>query len=242
MAVGAAPVCMRPALRRGNHETACLDGAGAKKHMPVRPAAGKGEGGRNGQDLGPGLRQPAIEMRKSQIVADGQAGLYPVDPGHHHPVAGREMIRFAIGFSVTDIGVEHVDLVIFRLNGAVRTDEELPVDVPAIFGAKEHGPDRQRHPKRGGAAAQLVKGRAFVGRFRLVGKRATAGGKKGGGLGKADQLCPVTGGAVDHRQQRRQGLLGGAGGAILQRGDGKGGACRAHAARSLSRWPALSRA
>ena len=81
MAEGLAAVLVLAALRRREHEAAVLDGARAHQHMPVRFAGLPGEGGRDRQEGGAGFRQRAIERRKAQVVADGQAEPAPRQVG-----------------------------------------------------------------------------------------------------------------------------------------------------------------
>ena len=79
-------------------------------------------------------------------------------------------------------------------------------------------------------------------RLRLISKRGAAGGKEGGSLWKTDEFRAVICRPVDQRHECAKCLLGGAGGAILQRGDGHRVAPSGHAASSLSRWPVFSSA
>ena len=160
----------------------------------------------------------------------------------YHFIARGKIVGFAIAFSVADIGVEHVNLVILRTDPAVGADKQMPVDVTAVRPEEEHRSDGQLDPAPCGGIAQPVQNRAFARRLCLIGKRGAAGGKEGGSLWKTDEFRAVICRPVDQRHECAKCLLGGAGGAILQRGDGHRVAPGGHAASSLSRWPAFSSA
>ena len=242
MAIGAAAVRMGAALRGGDDETACFNGARTKQHMPVRLAAVEGEGRRNGQHFRAVPRKAAVEMREAQVVTDGQPHIHAAAVRTHHFIARGKIAGFAIAFPVADIGVEHVNLVILRADPAVGADKQMPVDVTAVRPEEEHRSDGQLDPAPCGGIAQPVQNRAFARRLRLIGKRGAAGGKEGGSLWKTDEFRAVICRPVDQRHECAKCLLGGAGGAILQRGDGHRVAPGGHAASSLSRWPAFSSA
>ena len=75
VAVGVAAVFVMPALCRGKHETAGLDGACAQQEVPVRFAGLLCEGSRHRDHFRTRLGQRAIERRKAHVVANGQSDL-----------------------------------------------------------------------------------------------------------------------------------------------------------------------
>src|SRR4051812_37380598 len=114
MAEGLAAILVPAALRRGEDETAILDGAGALQHMPMRLAGLPGESRGYGEERSAGFGQAAIQRREAQVVADGQAEPPPGQIGPHAEIARAVIARFAIALAAGEIDVEHVDLVIAR--------------------------------------------------------------------------------------------------------------------------------
>src|SRR5208282_5187222 len=73
MAVGLASARVLAALGGSEDVGARLDGAGAHKGVPMRLPRRLGEGRRNREEAGAGLRQRAVEIGEAQVVADGHA-------------------------------------------------------------------------------------------------------------------------------------------------------------------------
>src|SRR6185312_16992906 len=115
VAVGLAPVRMKPRLRRGEHEAEILDGPRAQQWLPMRAPRRLGEGGRDDEQLCPGGAQAAKELRKADVVAHREpkaahGGLYD-----HRRRPGSHVRRLAIGvgfLALRDLHVEEVDLVV----------------------------------------------------------------------------------------------------------------------------------
>src|ERR687895_93259 len=124
MAEGLATVFMPATLRRGKHETAILNCAGTLQYVPMRFTGLPGEGGRRRQEGGAGFRQRPIKRRETQVIANRQAKPAPGQIGHHAEIARAEVARFAITLAVSQIDIEHVDLVITRGDLALRVDQE----------------------------------------------------------------------------------------------------------------------
>src|SRR3954454_281932 len=114
MAERRAPVLVRAALGSGQNVTAILDGARPDQHMPVGLAGLLGKRSRDRDKGGPGLREGAIERRKAQVVADGEAQPAPWQVDRHSALARPEAVRLAIALAAGEVDVEHVDLVIAR--------------------------------------------------------------------------------------------------------------------------------
>src|SRR5262249_43265172 len=85
---GFAPVSMAAGLRRGNNEGAVLDRARPLQDVPVRLAGLAREGCGRGQRRRPRVSLRPIEMRKADVVADGDAELKPQQIGDDGPIAG----------------------------------------------------------------------------------------------------------------------------------------------------------
>ena len=113
MAIGAAAVRMGAALCGGDDEAAGFNGTRTKQHMPVRFAAVEGKGRWDGQHFRTVAREAAVEMWEAQVVTDGQPHIHAAAVRTYHFIARGKIAGFAIAFSVADIGVEHVNLVIF---------------------------------------------------------------------------------------------------------------------------------
>src|SRR5437660_11890379 len=73
VAIGAAAVLMQAPLCGGEHEGAGLNGAGADEHLPMGLARLSGEGRRDGDELGAGCGERAVERGKAEVVADAEA-------------------------------------------------------------------------------------------------------------------------------------------------------------------------
>ena len=247
MTISAPPIGMGAALRRRDDEAARFNGAGPQQHMPMRLTAGKGKGCRYRDHVGAGPRKRAVEMRKTNIIANCQANSDTAAFGEDQPVAGGKMIRLAIASSITNIGIKHVNLVIGGTDAAVAGDQHSPVHNPRIQpAANEKGPDQKIDRMRGGTVRQRRQRVAVILPLGLALQCVARGGKKGGSLGKADQFGPGPGRAANHRDQLRQRFPGRAGSTILQRRDAdpiRGAAIHmtGHAASNASSLPAPSR-
>jgi hypothetical protein len=95
-----------PDLTRRDHPCPVLDRAGAKQYLPVVAAGPLRELGRDGQDLGAGKGERAVELRVPQVVADRQTDLYAVDIRDDRLVTRRDPGRFGVDGSVVHRYVE----------------------------------------------------------------------------------------------------------------------------------------
>ncbi|MNZ36371.1 hypothetical protein D3C78_537880 [compost metagenome] len=101
-----------------------FDGPRAHQHLPVGGAGDGGKGRGRADQLGAGLAQGAVELRETQVVADGQAE--PADRGidHHHLGAVGIVVGLAVAAAVIGhIDVEQVDLVVARHPFALFVDQ-----------------------------------------------------------------------------------------------------------------------
>src|ERR1700761_5968187 len=130
----AAAILVLAALRRGEHVTLVLDGAGAQQHFPVRAAGRVGESGRHHDQRA--IAQPAVQLRETQIVADRQADsserrLEGADLG-----ARADGARFVERF-FTFFEVEQVNLVVAGDFLALRVEDQRGVQDAVRFGRRD---------------------------------------------------------------------------------------------------------
>lgn len=132
---------MPPYLGRGNHPALGLDGAGPQQHLPVRLARRDREGGRVGQDLGPGdaagrrLGEGQRRLGKAQVEADEAA--HAADGGVEG--RGEALAGTHDGALTQGAVVEEVQLVVGGgvVDGAVGADPEgAVVEARADGGAR----------------------------------------------------------------------------------------------------------
>src|ERR1700716_2148785 len=72
VAVGFTAVGVKSRLRRGDDITEIFDRTGAQQSLPVGASGRAREGRRYCQDLCAGCAQTAKQLRKSDVIADGQ--------------------------------------------------------------------------------------------------------------------------------------------------------------------------
>src|SRR5690625_2919076 len=118
---------MGAALRWCKDEAAGLDRARAQEDLPVRMAGEGGEGGRHGQKTRAFLGKRAVELWKTQVIADAQAQAAPGQLGCDQLLAWPENTRFPVALPVGNIDVEHVDLVIAGGDFAFGRKEEAAI-------------------------------------------------------------------------------------------------------------------
>ena len=66
---------MQSSLCRRQHVGGVLDGTGLKQHLPMVLSGEGGEGGWNHQQISAGTDEMSVELRKADVVADGQSHL-----------------------------------------------------------------------------------------------------------------------------------------------------------------------
>ena len=86
----------------------------------MRPPGRHREDRRHGEEIGAGLRQRAVEMRKADIVAHAHAEPAPRRLGDDRLPAGAVGVALAIALAARQIDVEHVDFVVARDDRAAR--------------------------------------------------------------------------------------------------------------------------
>jgi hypothetical protein len=93
----------------------------------VRLAGLAREGGGNGEHIGSGLGQRAVEMREAQVIAHGQAEPAPGQVGDDASVARLVVLRLAVALAARQLDVEHVDLVEAGDDYALRREQQRAV-------------------------------------------------------------------------------------------------------------------
>src|SRR5437763_7442178 len=114
---------MLSALRRSNYETTILDCARPQQGVPMRLSCGFRKGRRNGEYYCAALGQCAVEVRKPQIVADGQSDASPGNICGYRLCARCDSVRLAIAFTIRKIDIKQVNLVVTRGNPPVGTQK-----------------------------------------------------------------------------------------------------------------------
>ena len=132
VAPGLAAILVAAALGRGEHPRACLDGTRAQQHLPMSLPGGTGEGAGHRQHTRPRLGEQAVEIGEAQVVADREPDDSRCGGGDHGTVAGFVVRRLLPALSAADLDIEHVDLVVARLQLTLRTEEAGAVDRAAV--------------------------------------------------------------------------------------------------------------
>src|SRR5438105_2397340 len=114
---------MLSALRRSNYETTILDRARPQQRVPMCLSCGFRKGRRNGEYYCAALGQRAVEVRKPQVVADGQSEASPGKVCGYGLCAGCDRVRLPIAFTIGKIDIKQVNLVVTRGNPPVGTQK-----------------------------------------------------------------------------------------------------------------------
>ncbi len=123
-------------------------------------AGGRREGRRDGQDLGPGEHQPAVELREAQVVADRHPHGATDRAARDHLVAGQRRRRLAVG-DAADLDVEHVQLAVDGVDGSVGKDEQAGVVAARLpLDPLDDAAGEDRDPPVAGPAARRLDGGA----------------------------------------------------------------------------------
>src|ERR1700752_4790118 len=99
---------MFSALRGRNPETTIFNCARPQQHMPMRLSCGGGKGRRNTEQLSTTFCQCAVEVRKAQIITNGQSYATPGKIGCYRLCAGCNRVRFPIAFTGRKIDIEQM--------------------------------------------------------------------------------------------------------------------------------------
>ena len=132
MPPGHAPVGVFADLRRRDHISAVLNGAGPKKHLPMGTPGGHGEGRGDEQDRGARQSVVAVKMREAQIITDRQRQWPKGAVGQHGLGAGRVAVGFACFWAPVEENVEEVDLVVACHDLARRVHQYAVVQIAAV--------------------------------------------------------------------------------------------------------------
>jgi hypothetical protein len=138
---------MQAALRRCEHEGAGLDGAGARQDMPMRLSGLLGKGGRDGDELGAGRSERAIERGEAKVVADAQAHPAEGEIGEHRLGARTEILRLAVALAAGKVDIEHMQLVVARGDAALGIDQIRAVRDPRLVELDGDRADMQPNSK-----------------------------------------------------------------------------------------------
>ena len=114
--------------------------------LPGRPGEGRG----HADEVGAGLGQRAIERRKAQVVADGEAEPPPGQIGEDRRRARPEARRLAIAFAARQVDVEHVDLVVAGGDAALGVEEIGAVGAACRLDLDGERADQQPDAELGG--------------------------------------------------------------------------------------------
>src|SRR6185295_4574629 len=144
---GRAAVLVQAALGRCEHEGAGLDGAGARQDMPMRLAGLLGKGGRDGDELGTGGSERAIERGEAKVVADAQAQPAEGEIGEHRLGARTEILRLAVALAAGKVDIEHMQLVVARGDAALGIDQIRTIGDPRLIELDGDRADMQPNSK-----------------------------------------------------------------------------------------------
>src|SRR5262245_4849738 len=95
-----------------------------------------GEGGGDGDELGAGKRERAVESGEAEIVADRKSQAAEGKLGNDRRRARPGVIGFAVALATGKIDVEEMQLVVARRDPSFRIDE-----IGAVGGARAVEPD-----------------------------------------------------------------------------------------------------
>ena len=111
-----------------------------------------GKGRRHRQDLGPSLREGAVQSRKPQVVANTKAQL---SPGRLHDsrLGARTIaLRLVIPLGLRQGDIEHVNFIIKRNNLPLCIDHNRAVGKAAVIAVGFDRHRAKRNPKSSSAA------------------------------------------------------------------------------------------
>ena len=118
------------------------------------------------------MRQLAIQLRETQIVADRQSKFAPREIGNHRPASARDRVRLAIGFAARQIYVEEKNLVVARDDVSFRVEQKRAVRGFRLAYLDRQRSDQKPDAKLFGKYAKLRQRRIAVFGKRLVEFRA----------------------------------------------------------------------
>src|SRR5262245_20366581 len=147
VAEGRPPVLMQPSLSGCEDEGAGLDCAGARQNMPVCLASLLGEGGRDGDKLGAGSSEHAIERGEAEVVANTKAESAEGEIGKHRLGARAEILRLAIALAAGKVDIEHMQLVVARGDAALGIDQIRTIGDPCLVELDGDRADMQPNSK-----------------------------------------------------------------------------------------------
>lgn len=90
--IGLPPIGVNPALRGGQNKTAGFYRPCPLQHMPMCLSGGLGKGRRYRYYINALLAQPAIQVRKPDIITDAQADMADICLGVDHFMPGSEIV------------------------------------------------------------------------------------------------------------------------------------------------------
>ena len=142
----ATPV-VQAGLRRSQHIGGVFNGSGLKQHLPVVLAGEGGESGWNHQQIGSSPHEVSIQLRKANVVTDGQTHLAQTRHIHHRRqlLAGIHGCRLAVGVAVGKVNVEEVDLVVAGQQLAIPVHQFGPVQRPRAITHRRRESSAQQH-------------------------------------------------------------------------------------------------
>ena len=202
VAIGHSITGMIAGLRRRHNETSRLNRPRAQQHMPMCLSRHLGEGRRHSDQFGASMGERTIQRRKTKIVTNGKSKLPPGKINDDGFISGSESGAFRIALAVTEIDVEHMNLVVCCNNLAQIIKHISTVCDPAIVKADGQTPAVDPHfvLSRGGAE----RGESFVIFFwpSFGGDRFASPLHHGDVLGHHDEVCTVLDSLFNKPQRR----------------------------------------
>src|SRR5262245_4612668 len=164
VAEGGAAVLVQATLGCSEHERAGLDRAGADQNVPMRLPGLLGEGGGDGDELGAGKRECAVESGEAEIVADRESQAAEGKLGNDSGSARPGVIGFAVALAIGKIDIEQMQLVVTRRDLPLRIDE-----IGAVGDTSPDEPDGERADMKKNAELRSERAEPCKRRARLLG-------------------------------------------------------------------------
>ncbi len=187
-------LAVTPALGGRQDERLVLDGARPEQDLPVVLAGLRGEGARHREEAGATLRQRAVELRESQVVADGQSDRAERRVEQRQLLPRRDGGRLDVGVAAAraQIDVEEMDLPIDRSDLAVRGAAHAGV-VDASVVLARLGKAAAHEPEAKLARPGAQSGHDFAVERLGAGNGMPLAAQIGEILGQRDELCAASG-------------------------------------------------
>ena len=147
MTVGTARSGMISALSSREYPASRLYCPRTQQYVPVRLPCLPGKRRRYADEIRARLRQVRIQRRKTNIVTNREAQSAPRQIDANCAIARLVGIGFAIGFALSQIDIEHMDLVVTSGDRATGIEEKAAIGDPAAVRARRERTDMQPDPQ-----------------------------------------------------------------------------------------------